>query len=259
MAVFVDPERPRRTQCCCTSGASSHSSDCRCSCAPTRGHGRASCARRRSSSGVGIRANGKASIRSRWPAPAGAEDVFSGWRGHDELPAGLRRSRRARGALGGRDLRPVYLEAMACGLPVVATPTGGPLSFVNTVPGRPNGWFVEPDDEAALTGTLIEVVNDAAERRARGPTAYEQIRGGLCLGHDRDPCRLAVRRRARHNGQVPSLLDVVQHSTGHRCRRHPDRRRSMQRVGTGSSSSSEDEFAPRRFLDGYRVELIERG
>jgi glycosyltransferase involved in cell wall biosynthesis len=72
----------------------------------------------------------------------------------------------------------VYLEAMACGLPVVTTPTGGPLSFVNTVAGRPNGWFVDPDNETALAATLIEVVNNAAERRARGETAYEQIRAG---------------------------------------------------------------------------------
>ena len=70
----------------------------------------------------------------------------------------------------------VYLEAMACGLPVVATPTGGPLSFVNTASGRANGWLVEPDDKAALAATLIEVVNDALERRARGEAAYEQIR-----------------------------------------------------------------------------------
>ena len=66
---------------------------------------------------------------------------------------------------------------MACGLPVVATHTGGPLSFVNTTPARPNGWLVDPDDEAALAATLIEVVNGAVERRTRGEAAYEQIRG----------------------------------------------------------------------------------
>jgi glycosyltransferase involved in cell wall biosynthesis len=66
---------------------------------------------------------------------------------------------------------------MACGLPVIATPTGGPLSFVNTAPGRPNGWLVDPDDEAGLAATLVEVVHDAPERRARGQAAYEQTRG----------------------------------------------------------------------------------
>jgi glycosyltransferase involved in cell wall biosynthesis len=48
---------------------------------------------------------------------------------------------------------------------------------VNTAHGRPNGWLVDPDDEAALAATLIEAVNDPLERRARGEAAYEQIRG----------------------------------------------------------------------------------
>jgi len=65
---------------------------------------------------------------------------------------------------------------MACALPVIATSTGGPLSFVNTAPGRPNGWLVDPDDEAALAATLIEAVNDPLERHARGEAAFQQIR-----------------------------------------------------------------------------------
>jgi hypothetical protein len=36
-------------------------------------------------------------------------------------------------------------------------------------------------------------------------------------------------------------------------------RTRASRTATGSSSSNEDEFARRRFPDGYRVELIERG
>ena len=103
---------------------------------------------------------------------------FSGWRGHDQLPAGLNAADVLVAPSVDEPFGQVYLEAMACGLPVVATPTGGPLSFVNTVAGRPNGWFVDPDDEAALAAALIEVVNDAPERRARGEAAYEQIRGG---------------------------------------------------------------------------------
>jgi len=34
---------------------------------------------------------------------------------------------------------------------------------------------------------------------------------------------------------------------------------SRSQTATGSSSSSVDQFAPTRFPDGYRVELIERG
>ena len=108
----------------------------------------------------------------------GSEGIFFvGWRGHDELPEGLNAADVLVAPSVAEPFGQVYLEAMACGLPVVATHTGGPLSFVNTTPGRPNGWLVDPDDEAVLAATLIEVVNCAPERRARGEAAYEQIRG----------------------------------------------------------------------------------
>jgi glycosyltransferase involved in cell wall biosynthesis len=108
----------------------------------------------------------------------GSEGIFfTGWRGHDELPEGLNAADVLVAPSVDEPFGQVYLEAMACGLPVIATSTGGPLSFVNTAPGRPNGWLVDPDDEAVLAATLIEVVNHAQERCARGEAAYEQIRG----------------------------------------------------------------------------------
>jgi D-inositol-3-phosphate glycosyltransferase len=111
-------------------------------------------------------------------ARSGGSDgiFFTGWLGHDELPQGLNAADVFVAPSVDEPFGQVYLEAMACGLPVIATPTGGPLSFVNTCPGRPNGWFVDPDAEASLAATLIEVVNDARERRWRGEAAYEQIR-----------------------------------------------------------------------------------
>ena len=50
------------------------------------------------------------------------------------------------------------------------SPSSTPLPDVRTV-----GSSI-PSDEPALAAILIEVVNDAAERRARGEAAYEQIR-----------------------------------------------------------------------------------
>jgi glycosyltransferase involved in cell wall biosynthesis len=70
----------------------------------------------------------------------------------------------------------VLLEAMASGLPVIATRSGGPLTFVNTESGRPNGWMIEPDDVEALADALVEAVNDVEGRRDRGENAYQQIR-----------------------------------------------------------------------------------
>jgi glycosyltransferase involved in cell wall biosynthesis len=70
----------------------------------------------------------------------------------------------------------MLVEAMACGLPVIATRSGGPTSFVNTEPGRPNGWLLEPDDEDALVEALVEAVNDEGARRERGEAAHAQVR-----------------------------------------------------------------------------------
>ena len=105
------------------------------------------------------------------------DDVFFvGWRGHDELPLGLACADAMVAPSVNEPFGQVFLEAMACGLPVVTTATGGPLSFVNTEPEQPNGWLVPPDDETALADALVEVVNRADVRRARGAHAYEQVR-----------------------------------------------------------------------------------
>ena len=58
----------------------------------------------------------------------------------------------------------VYLEAMACGLPVIATDSGGPRSFVNTDPARPNGWLVTPDNETELADAIVEAASGKSTR-----------------------------------------------------------------------------------------------
>lgn len=108
----------------------------------------------------------------------GSEGVFfSGWRGHDELPLGLACAELFVGPSVDEPFGQVFLEAMSCGVPVIATRSGGPPSFVNTVPGKPNGWLVPPDDVDALADALVEAVNNEAGRRERAENASEQIRG----------------------------------------------------------------------------------
>ena len=104
---------------------------------------------------------------------------FSGWRGHDELPLGLSCADVFVGPSVDEPFGQVFLEAMSCGLPVITTRTGGPLSFVNTVAGKPNGWLVEPDDVDALADALVEAVNDDATRKKRADHARQQIRGAF--------------------------------------------------------------------------------
>ena len=104
---------------------------------------------------------------------------FTGWRGHDDLPEGLA----ACDALVVPSVDDPYpqvpLEAMATGLPVVASRSGGLRSMVNLDPARPTGWFVPPDDLNALAETLAAVVNDPAETATRAANAYAHARAEL--------------------------------------------------------------------------------
>jgi len=59
---------------------------------------------------------------------------------------------------------------------VIATRSGGPTSFVNTEPGRPNGWLLDPDDEDALVEALVEAVNNRRARLERAEAAHRQVR-----------------------------------------------------------------------------------
>jgi D-inositol-3-phosphate glycosyltransferase len=107
----------------------------------------------------------------------GGEGIFFvGWRGHTDLPDGLACADVMVAPSAREGFGQMLVEAMACGLPVIATRSGGPTSFVNTEPGQPNGWMLDPDDEDGLVEALVEAVNDERARRDRGAAAYEQVR-----------------------------------------------------------------------------------
>jgi glycosyltransferase involved in cell wall biosynthesis len=110
----------------------------------------------------------------------GADGIFfTGWRGHDDLPEGLAMSDVLVVPSVADPYPQVPLEAMAVGLPVLACESGGLTSMVNLDPQRPTGWFVPPDDSAAMTEALVAVVNDPAEVRRRGAHALEHARTDL--------------------------------------------------------------------------------
>ena len=79
---------------------------------------------------------------------------FVGWRGHSDLPEGLAIC----DALVMPSVDDSYpqapLEAMAVGLPVIATRSGGFPSMINLDPAQPTGWLVPPDDLDVLGGHL---------------------------------------------------------------------------------------------------------
>jgi D-inositol-3-phosphate glycosyltransferase len=66
----------------------------------------------------------------------------------------------------------VPLEAMACGVPVVASAVGG---LTDTVVDRATGWLVPPRDPVVLTSTLRALLADSARRAAMGAAGRERV------------------------------------------------------------------------------------
>jgi glycosyltransferase involved in cell wall biosynthesis len=65
------------------------------------------------------------------------------------------------------------LEAMACGVPVVASAVGG---LTDTVVDRATGWLVPPRDPAALASALRALLADPARRAAMGQAGLDRAR-----------------------------------------------------------------------------------
>jgi glycosyltransferase involved in cell wall biosynthesis len=110
----------------------------------------------------------------------GAHEVFfAGWRGHHDLPRALAACDALVTPTVGDPYPQTTLEAMAVGLPVVATDSGGYPWMVNVDPARPTGWLVPPDDEAALAAAMVEVVHRPDEVRRRGQAALAHARANF--------------------------------------------------------------------------------
>lgn len=114
-------------------------------------------------------------------ARTGARDVFlAGWHGHGELPEFLRAGDLLVHASVREQFGQVLVEAMACGLPVIAVDRGGPASIVDD---PATGWLVEPDDAEALAACMVAAVNDEEDRRRRGSHAREEALAHYSWAH----------------------------------------------------------------------------
>jgi glycosyltransferase involved in cell wall biosynthesis len=104
----------------------------------------------------------------------GNRQVFlAGWRSHEELPQALNAADALVLPSVAEAFGLVLVEAMACGLPVIACRAHGPAAIV--ADGR-TGWLIPPDDEDALVGALVSAANGGEERRARGQRAQSASR-----------------------------------------------------------------------------------
>ncbi len=140
-------------------------------------------------------------------AEVGADGIFfAGWRGHEDLPEGLA----ACDALVMPSVNDSYpqtpLEAMATGLPVLATLSGGFPSMVNLDPARPTGWLVPPDDADALVTALVAAIDQPDELRRRGEAALAHARAelswaGRVTGFEHAYAAATDRRAGRSSGR----------------------------------------------------------
>ena len=103
---------------------------------------------------------------------------FVGWRGHEDLRLGLGCADLMVAPSVGEAFGAVYLEAMSAGLPVVATRTGGPPTFLNRDSDFPEGWLIPPDDEDALVEVLTTALMCPTERLARADAAQALVQRG---------------------------------------------------------------------------------
>jgi glycosyltransferase involved in cell wall biosynthesis len=104
----------------------------------------------------------------------GNRQVFlAGWRPHEQLPQALNAADALVLPSVAEAFGLVLIEAMACGLPVIASRTHGPAAIV--AEGK-TGWLIPPDDEDALVDALLAAANGQQERRARGRRAHTESR-----------------------------------------------------------------------------------
>jgi glycosyltransferase involved in cell wall biosynthesis len=104
----------------------------------------------------------------------GNRQVFlAGWFPHEQLPQALNAADALVLPSVAEAFGLVLIEAMACGLPVIACRAHGPATIV--ADGK-TGWLIPPDDEDALVDTLLTVANGQQERRARGRRAQRDSR-----------------------------------------------------------------------------------
>jgi glycosyltransferase involved in cell wall biosynthesis len=97
------------------------------------------------------------------------------------------------------------VEALACGVPVVATAAGGPLEILGPAPGEA-GRLVPPGDAAALAAAVVSLLHpepsSTALRRDRPVLRSATAPGAPAAVFDR-VLESATTGKRRHRGTAP--------------------------------------------------------
>ncbi|MEU2514504.1 glycosyltransferase family 4 protein [Streptomyces syringium] len=123
---------------------------------------------------------------------------FVGWRGHDELPTGLSCADLMVAPAVGEPFGMVYLEAMACGTPPIATATGGPARTIVPDGPRATGWLVKPDNADDLADTLTTALTHTDERNRRSTNGRSRIENTYSWSRTADHYIAAYHQAALH-------------------------------------------------------------
>ena len=97
----------------------------------------------------------------------------------------------------------VPLEAMACGVPVVASAVGG---LTDTVVDRATGWLVPARDPVALTSALRTLLADSARRAAMGAAGRERVEQWYTWPGVAAQTELVYQRLRLRSGSGPETL-----------------------------------------------------
>jgi type III pantothenate kinase len=132
--------------------------------------------------------------------------------GRDDLPALLRSADALVTVPWYEPFGITPLEAMACGVPVVASAVGG---LIDTVVDGVTGWHVPPRDPVRLASVLRDVLADGAARETQGRAGVRRTR----QLYDWDRVALATRdvydqlvvRRRRSTGRFARATGAVPH------------------------------------------------
>lgn len=103
----------------------------------------------------------------------GSTVIFTGWIGHNELPVYIAGAQAFIRTSVTEGLGIVFLEAMACGTPVIASRVHGILDIVED---HKTGLFVDPNDVDQTVDKIIELIENNDLRKSLSENGLEFVK-----------------------------------------------------------------------------------